>query len=186
MLQPWTLQRRRHGRRRRLLPGALDGPRRRRRLSLQGRRGRARLRRDGGTRGRRAASCTSAGSANQPKSKHLRSRHETAQVLARRAAADLLPRRDGGRRAERVLPHAALPGRAAAGDDRSRRGSRPRRSRSRSTTCSPTWSRRRRCPRPPGARSRSAAPTCSPTATCSTAWPTCSAAAAARSCRCRS
>ena len=61
------------------------------------------------------------GLGDRPRSKHLRSRHETAEALpAARPTADLLPRRDGGGRRQRVLPHAALPGRAATGDDRAR------------------------------------------------------------------
>ena len=60
------------------------------------------------------------GLGDRPQSQHLRSRHETALALREHGpAADLLPRRDGRRAAERVLSHAALPRAAAAGDDRS-------------------------------------------------------------------
>ena len=59
------------------------------------------------------------GLGDRPHSQHLRSRHETALALREHGpAADLLPRRDGRRPAERVLPHAALPRPATAGDDR--------------------------------------------------------------------
>ena len=79
----------------------------------------------------------------------------------RGTAADLFPRRDGGGRAQRVLPHPALPGGAPAGDDRTRlaqdqdAADRDRRRRS------PTWSRRRSVPavhRPRGADRRTGRP----------------------------
>ena len=72
-----------HGDRRRLLPGPLDGPRRRRRLPRAGPSRRAR-----GVRARwRAREGVErvvylGGLGDQPESKHLRSRHETAQALA--------------------------------------------------------------------------------------------------------
>ena len=92
---------------------------------------------------------------------------------------------DGRRRRERVLPHAALPRAAAAGDDRAGLAEERPPSRSRSTTCSPTSRRRPRSPPRPGARSRSAAPTSSPTARCSTGWPRRSDSGRGRSSRCR-
>ena len=59
------------------------------------------------------------GLGDKPGSKHLRSRDATARTLKRaRPAADVLPRRDGRRAGQRVLPHAAPPRGAPAGDDR--------------------------------------------------------------------
>ena len=61
------------------------------------------------------------GGLGEPRSEHLKSRAETARVLASEGpAAHLLPRGNGDRREERVLQDAPLPGGAPAGDDRSR------------------------------------------------------------------
>ena len=108
------------GRRRGLLPRARDGPRLQRRLRRSASATAAAT--SPGWPRRRASSgwSTSAASAS-PASKHLRSRHETGRDPRRRGpAAHLLPRRDGRGRRQRVLPDAALPGAAAAGDDRAR------------------------------------------------------------------
>ena len=88
----------------------------------------------------------------------------------RGTAADLLPGGDGRRRRQRVLPDAALPGGAPAGDDRAlvaaHRDAADRHRRDRSSTCAaPPRSPSRRV-----ARSRSAAPTSSPTRRCWIGW----------------
>ena len=157
------------GRRGRLLPRPRDGRRRRVRRA----RAAAARRTSPGWRSAKGSSgsSTSAGLGDESVSEHLRSRHETARRARRRgAAADLLPGGDGGRRRQRVLPDAALPGRAAAGDDRARAGCGRRPSRSASTRRSSTCAALPRSPSRQGARSRSAAPTCSPTRRCWTGW----------------
>ena len=79
------------------------------------------------------------GGLGEPGSEHLRSRHETAEILERVGrAAHLLPRRGRDRRRQRVVPDRLLPRQAPAGDGHARAGSRPGRSRSRSPTWSPT------------------------------------------------
>ena len=75
------------------------------------------------------------GLGDRPHSEHLRSRHETALLLRQHGPPLTYFRvRDGGRPAERVLPHAAIPGPAAAGDDRAGLACRTRPSRSPSPT----------------------------------------------------
>ena len=90
--------RRRRGRGRGLLPRALDGPRRRRGDFAERERAAATaLRAHGARRGRRARRVPRR--AGDARSEHLRSRAETARCSPRRAAAHLLPRGHGDRRA---------------------------------------------------------------------------------------
>ena len=111
---------RRHGDRRRLLPGALDGAWQGRRLPHQGRRGGTRIRRHGAARGSRAGHVS--GRAWRPSTVGAPAQppRDRSGAGGRGTGADLLPRRHGGRRTQRVLPDPALPGRAPAGDDRTR------------------------------------------------------------------
>ena len=117
-----------------------------------------------------SGSSTSVGSGRERLGAPAQPPRDRARPRRRGAAADLLPRGDGGRRRQRVLPHAALPGGAAAGDDRAElaahRHPADRHRRRRSSTCGG----RPRSRESRAGRSRSAAPTSSPTARCSTAW----------------
>ena len=83
VLQPLGAAAGRHGRRHRLLPGPLDGPWAKRRLRKKDATARAPSPgwRDGRASG---GSVYLGGLGEQPKSKHLQSRHETAQALSRR------------------------------------------------------------------------------------------------------
>ncbi len=151
--------RRRGGRVHRLLPRPLHGARQRgRRLRGARAQGGGQLRAHGEGRGRRAG-----GLPRRARRRALRApeepRRDRRDAGGRGTAARVLPRRDGDRRGERVVPDAALPRGAPAGDDRAEPGCATGPSRSPSTTCSSTSRRRRSARRPPAARSRSAAPT---------------------------
>ena len=148
----------------------------RRRLPREGPGGREQLRADGPTGRHRPGGVPRGASATSHVRASAQPPRDRQNAGGRGTPAHLLPRRDGRRRGQRVVSHAALPGGAPARDDRARVAEDRRRSRSRSTTCSLIWSRLRTFPSPPAARSRSADPTCSPTARCWIAWPTCWAA----------
>ena len=156
------------------------------RLPLAGSRGRRRVCPDGAPRGHRSRRLPGRARRQAALRSPAQPPRDGRDAGARGTTAHIPAGRDGGGRGQRVVQDAALSRGAAARDDRARLAvdrDAADRGRRRPLLYGAGAGRARVRP---GGRSRLAGRTCSPTATCWTAWPTCWAAGAGRRCRCRS
>jgi hypothetical protein len=102
-------------RRRRLSPDPLDGTGRRRRLRRERERSRRGVGANGAGRGRRQGGVPRQAPRSPGVEAPAQPPRDRRRARRAWAAVDLLPRRDGGRSDERVVPDAAQPGAAVAG-----------------------------------------------------------------------